>query len=256
MERQVTDRIEKALAIINNVKAIRSTSSEDSSRVTLDFNWGTNIDLAALEVREKVNDILRNLPDDIDPPRISKFDPSSSPMMYLNLAANGPVSSMQLRHYADNTLRYQIQQVPGVAAVDIWGGDEREIQVLVDRSRLEATGIPLTSVVQALQVENVSKVGGHLESGRTDYVVRPLGEFSRVDEIANIVLRTDDAMPVYLKDVAEVRDGIKERLTRTRVNRTKGLVLAIRKQSGTNTVEVSDQIQARLPQLRDNLHKR
>ncbi|MDH3604938.1 MAG: efflux RND transporter permease subunit, partial [Candidatus Tectomicrobia bacterium] len=97
------------------------------------------------------------------------------------------------------------------------------------------------------------KVGGHLESGRTDYVVRPLGELHRVDDIGDIVLRTDDAMPVYLKDIAEVRDGIKERLTRTRVNRTKGLVLAVRKQSGTNTVEVSDEIQARLPQMRSRL---
>ncbi len=253
VERQVTDRIEKALATINNVKSIRSSSSEDSSRVTLDFNWNTDIDLAALEVREKVNDILRHLPDEVDPPRIRKYDPSSRPIMYLNLAANGPVRSMTLRHYADNTLRYQLQQIPGVASVDIWGGDTREIQVLADRSRLEGTGLSLERVVTALRDENVTKVGGHLESGRTDYVVRPLGEFRRVDEIEDIVLRAEGDMPVYLKDVADVRDGIKERLTRTRVNRVKGLVLAVRKQSGTNTVEVSDQIQEKLPALRERL---
>ncbi|ETW97929.1 MAG: hypothetical protein ETSY1_20810, partial [Candidatus Entotheonella factor] len=253
VERQVTDRLEKALATINNVKTIRSQSSEDSAKVTLDFNWNTNIDLAALDVREKVNDILRHLPEGVDPPRIRKFDPASWSIMYFNLAADETVSLRQLYQYADSTLRYQLQQVPGVAAVDIWGGDEREIQVLVDRSRLEATGLSLDHVVEALKRENVTKVGGHLQSGQTDYVVRPLGEFGRLEDISTIVLRSDSAMPIYLKDVAEVRDGVKERLNRTRVNRTRGLVMAIRKQSGTNTVDVSDQLLAKLPQLRTRL---
>lgn len=253
VERQVTDRLEKALATINNVKTIRSQSSEDSAKVTLDFNWNTDIDLAALDVREKVNDILRHLPEGVDPPRIRKFDPASWSIMYFNLAADKSVSLRDLYQYADSTLRYQLQQVPGVAAVSIWGGDEREIQILVDRSRLEATGLSLDRVVEALQRENVTKVGGHLQSGQVDYVVRPLGEFDRLEDIGTIVLRADGAMPIYLKDVAEVRDGVKERLKRTRVNRTRGLVLAIRKQSGTNTVEVSDQLLAKLPQLRSRL---
>ncbi len=253
VERQVTDRLEKALATINNVKTIRSQSSEDSAKVTLDFNWNTNIDLAALDVREKVNDILRHLPDGVDPPRIRKFDPSSWSIMYFNLAASETVSLRALYQYADSTLRYQLQQVPGVAAVNIWGGDEREIQILVDRSRLEATGLSLDRVVEALKQENVTKTGGHLQSGQVDYVVRPLGEFNRLEDMGTIVLRTDGAMPVYLKDVAEVRDGVKELLKRTRVNRTRGLVMAIRKQSGTNTVDVSDQLLAKLPQLRDRL---
>ena len=137
--------------------------------------------------------------------------------------------------------------------MDIWGGDQREIQVLIDRNRLAATGIPLQRVVEVVGAENVTKVGGHLESGRTDYVVRPLGEFERVEDIRDVTLRHDGASPVYLKDVAEVHDGMKERLTSTRVNRIPGLVMAIRKQSGTNTVEVSDLIQARLPVLRQQL---
>jgi HAE1 family hydrophobic/amphiphilic exporter-1 len=240
VERLVTDRLEKVLATINNVKAIRSSSGEDSSRVTVDLNWGTNVDLAALDVREKVNDTLRALPEEIDPPRVSKYDPSSRPIMYLNLASNGPMSTLEMRHYADNTLRYQLQQIPGVAAVNIWGGDQREIQILVDRSRLEATGISLEHVTKMMQAENVTKVGGH-------------GEFRDLQDMENVILRADGTMPVYLKDVAEIRDGIKERLTRTRVNRVLGLVMAIRKQSGTNTVQVSDLIQAKLPLLRQRL---
>jgi HAE1 family hydrophobic/amphiphilic exporter-1 len=253
VERLITDPIEKAVATLNNVKTVRSSSSEDSSTVTIDFDWGTNVDLAAIDVREKINDTLRNLPEDIEPPRIRKYDPSSQPMMYLNLAANGPVSTLELRHYADNTLRYQLQQIPGVASVDIWGGNEREIQVLVDRGRLESTGISLQHVLNALQAENVTKVGGHLESGTVDYVVRPLGEFHDLHDIENVILRADGALPVYLKDVAEIRDGIKERLTQTRVNRVPGLVLAIRRQSGTNTVEVSDAVQRRLPHIQQSI---
>lgn len=174
-------------------------------------------------------------------------------MMYFNLAADETVSLRELYQYADSTLRYQFQQAPGVAAVDIWGGDEREIQILVDRSRLEATGLSLNQVVEALKRENVTKVGGHLQSGQVDYVVRPLGEFSQLEDIGTIVLQPDSAMPIYLKDVAEVRDGIKERLKQTRVNRARGLVMAIRKQSGTNTVAVSDQLLGKLPELRSRL---
>ena len=111
VERQVTNPLEKVLATINNVKSVRSSSSEDSSRITLDFNWNTDVDLAALEVREKVNDTLRLLPEEIDPPRISKFDPSSWHIIYLNLTAGGALDPVALRHYAETTLLYQLQQL-------------------------------------------------------------------------------------------------------------------------------------------------
>lgn len=253
IERMVTDPLEKAVATIDGVTEVRSSSSEESSTVTVDFNWGTNVDFALLDVREKVNDTLRNLPEGIEPPRLRKYDPSASPIMYLNLKSNGEISLLDLRHYADNTLRYQLQRIPGVASVDIWGGNEREIQVLVDRSRLEATGISLERVLHTVNAENVTKVGGHLETGRTDYVVRPLGEFRRLQDIENVILNTSNGMPVYLKDVAVVHDGIKENLTGTRVNRSPGLVMAIRRQSGSNTVRVSDLVQAELPRIRAQL---
>lgn len=253
VERVVTDPMEKTLATLDGVKEVRSSSSEESSKVTVDFDWSVNVDLAAIDVREKVNDTLRLLPEEIEPPQVIKYDPSDQPIMYLNLTANGLVNPLALRHYADNTLRYQLQRVPGVASVDIWGGDEREIQVLVDRSRLEATGIPLVRVLEAVKAANITKVGGHLESGRTDYVVRPMGEFDNLRDIAETRLSAHDTMPVYVKSVAEVRDGSKEKLTSTRVNRVPGLVLAVRRQSGSNTVRVSDLIQAELPHLRERL---
>ena len=253
VERMVTDPLEKTLATIDGVTEVRSSSSEESSVVTIDFDWGTNVELAAIDVREKVNDTLRRLPDEIEAPRVYKYDPSAQPIMYLNLTAKGRMTSLELRHYADSTLLYQLQRIPGVASISIWGGKEREIQVMVDRSRLEATGIPLERVLDQVKKANVTKVGGHLESGQTDYVVRPIGEFRSLDEIKAIRLTPNDAMPVYVKDVAEVRDGIKEELTNTRVNREPGLVLAVRRQSGSNTVAVSDRIQTELPRLREQL---
>jgi HAE1 family hydrophobic/amphiphilic exporter-1 len=253
VERLITEPLEKTLATINNVKAIRSFSGEGKARVTLDFNWGTNIDLVALEVHEKISNIVRSLPEDADPPRVSKFDPASWAIMTLNLAASGPMSLIELWDYADNTLRYQLQQIPGVAVVEIWGGDQREIQILVDRSRLEATGITLEGVISAIQAETSTKVGGRLTRAQTEYVVRPLGEFQALEDLAAVVLRADGQTPVYLKHVAEVRDSVKERLSETRVNRVPGLVLAVRKQSGTNTVQISDAIQAKLPLLQQQL---
>ena len=253
VERMVTDPMEKALATIDGVTEVRSSSGEESSVVTVDFDWGTNVDLAAIDVREKVNDTLRQLPEDIEPPRVLKYDPASQPIMYLNLTAKGKLSSLELRHYADSTLLYQLQRIPGVASIDIWGGKEREIQVMIDRSRLEATSISLGQVLELVQKANITKVGGHLESGRTDYVVRPLGEFRSLQEIEAVRLNDNGSVPVYVKDVAEVRDGIKEELTSTRVNRVPGLVLAVRRQSGSNTVKVSDLVQAELPRLRKQL---
>lgn len=253
VERMVTDPLEKALATIDGVTEVRSSSSEESSSVTVDFDWSTNVDFAALDVREKVNDTLRLLPEEVEPPRIIRYDPSDQAIMYLNLTANGVMDLLALRHYADNHLRYQLQRIPGVASIDIWGGDEREIQVLIDRNRLEATGVSLARVLAAVQAENVTKVGGHLESGRTDYVVRPLGEFQELHDIGAVILSPNGSMPVYLKDVAEIRDGVKEKISQTRVNRAPGLVLAVRRQSGSNTVQVSDLIQAELPRLRQHL---
>jgi len=253
VERMVTDPLEKVLATIDGVTEVRSSSSEESSVVTVDFDWGTNVDLAAIDVREKVNDTLRRLPEEIEPPSVFKYDPASQPIMYLNLTAKGKLSSRELRHYADSTLLYQLQRIPGVASIEIWGGKEREIQVMVDRSRLEATGISLGRVLESVRKANITKVGGHLESGRTDYVVRPLGEFRSLEEIEGVRLNDNGSMPVYVKDVAEVRDGIKEELTNTRVNRVPGLVLAVRRQSGSNTVKVSDLVQAELPHIRERL---
>lgn len=251
IEKLVTEPIEKAVSTISNVKEVRSKSSEDSSLVTVDFSWGTDIDEAANEVRDKVGQAKRFLPDDADEPILQKYDFGDQPILYM--ALTGPQNPVFLRDFADNQLRYQLEAVEGVASVDIWGGLQREIQVEIERSRLEAAGLSVQDVVRVLGVENLSVAGGHLESGRTDYIVRPIGEFTSLKQLENVVLRSNHGKQVYLRDVAKVQDGYEDERTRTRVNRGKGAILAIRKQSGGNTVQIADNVLAAVPGVRKDL---
>ncbi len=251
IEKLITEPIEKAVSTISNVKEVRSKSSEDISTVTVDFAWGTDIDQAANDVRDKIGQAKRFLPEGAEEPFLRKFDPGDQPILYMSLT--GPQNPVFLREIADNQVRYQLEQVEGVAAVDIWGGLQREIHVELERVRLEAAGLSVDDVVRTLSQENLSLAGGHLEAGRTDYIVRPMGEFNNIKELEGIVLRSNHGKRVYLKDVATVKDAYKDTRTRTRVNRGQGVILAIRKQSGGNTVQVAEQVLAGLPAIRKDL---
>jgi hydrophobic/amphiphilic exporter-1 (mainly G- bacteria), HAE1 family len=249
VERLVTEYVEKAVSTIDGVKEVRSTSKENNSTVIIDFTWDKDLTEAVNEVREKVAEAKRFLPEDIDEPRIWKYDTSAQPILYL--ALRGTSGRFNVRQYAEDYLTYLLQQIDGVAAVDIWGGNLREIQVLVNRGRLEATGLSLSQVEQALQAENLSLAGGHLEAGAIDYLVRPSGEFASLQAIEQTAVAQHDGVRVYIKDVATVVDGLKDE--RTRVNGEPGVILAIRKQSGGNTVRVAQQVRAKLPELQAQL---
>jgi len=251
VERLITEYIEKAVSTIDGVKEVRSTSKENNSTVVIDFTWDKDLTEAVNEVREKVAEAKRLLPEDIDEPRIWKYDTSAQPIGYL--ALRGASERFNVRQYAEDYLAYLLQQTEGVAAVDVWGGNLREIQVLVDRGRLEATGLSLAQVEQALHAENLSLAGGHLEAGAVDYLVRPTGEFGGLVETEQAVVALRDGIRVSIKDVASVVDGLKDERTRTRVNGEPGVILAIRKQSGGNTVRVAQQVRARLPEIQAQL---
>jgi len=251
VERLVTEYVEKAVSTIDGVKEVRSTSKENNSTVIIDFTWDKDLTEAVNEVREKVAEAKRLLPEDIDEPRIWKYDTSAQPILYL--ALRGTSGRFNVRQYAEDYLTYLLQQIDGVAAVDIWGGNLREIQVLVDRGRLEATGLSLSQVQQALQTENLSLAGGHLEAGAIDYLVRPTGEFASLQAIEQTAVAQRNGVRMYIKDVATVLDGLKDERTRTRVNGEPGAILAIRKQSGGNTVRVAQQVRGKLPELQAQL---
>ena len=251
VERLITERIEKRVSTIDNVKEIRSTSDEDTSTVTVDFNWGADLAEAANDIREKLDRIRRFLPEDADDPYLYKYDPSSRPILYLSLT--GPLHPSRLRDLADDRIRYDIEQIEGVAAVDIWGGLEREIQVEVHRGRLRSIGLSIDTLVNILKAESLSLAGGRLETGRREWLIRPLGEFSSLEDIENIIVANRQGRPIYLKQVADVRDGFKELRRRMRIKGEPGVIVAVRKRSGSNTVQVSDRVLRVLPGLKREL---
>ena len=146
VERLITETIEKTVSTIDNVKEVRSTSNEDASTVTIDFNWGTDLADAANDIREKLDRVRRYLPEDAEDPYLYKYDPSNRPILYLSLT--GPLHPSRLRDLADDKIKYDIEQIEGVAAVDIWGGLEREIQVEVYRGKLRSIGLSTENVYQ------------------------------------------------------------------------------------------------------------
>jgi HAE1 family hydrophobic/amphiphilic exporter-1 len=251
VERLITEIIEKNVSTIENVKDIRSTSGEDASNVTIDFNWGTNLDEAANDIREKLDRVRRFLPEDADDPFLYKYDPSNRPILFFSL--RGPIHPSRLRDLADDRIKYDIEQVEGVAAVDIWGGLEREIQVEVNRAKLRSIGLSIDALVSILKAESLSLPGGYLEAGRREWLVRPLGEFSSLEDIENIIVATRGGTHVYLKQVAKVKDGFKELRSYTRINGERGVMVAVRQRSGSNTVQVSNRVLKILPRLKSEL---
>jgi HAE1 family hydrophobic/amphiphilic exporter-1 len=251
VETLITERIEKTVSTIENVKEIRSTSDEDTSTVTIDFNWGADLAEAANEIREKIDRIRRFLPEDAEDPYLYKYDPSSRAILYLSLT--GPLHPSTLRDLADDRIRYDIEQIEGVAAVDVWGGLEREIQVEVHRGKLRSIGLSIDALVNILEAENLSLPGGRLETGSREWLVRPLGEFSNLEDIENTIVDIRQDRPIYLKQVAHVRDGFKELRTHMRIKGEPGVIVAVRKRSGSNTVQVSNRVLRVLPELKRDL---
>jgi len=251
VEKMVTEPLEKMVSTVNNIKEVSSVSSDGNSVIIMNFDWGTNMDEAANDVREKISLVKGVLPEGSDDPLTFKFDPSLMPLMVLSLS--GDRDLVQLRYLADENIRYELEQVEGVASIDISGGKEREIQVQVDRSRLASVGLSLNQVINTLRAENLNLPGGYLESGEKEFFVRTMGEFTQVSQIENVVVANKGGVPIYLRDVAQVKDTFKERRGEVRINGKPGIIMVVRKQSGTNTVTVADQVHKKLAQMKKYL---
>ena len=254
MERLITQIIEEIVATVPGVEDITSTSSEGSSRVRVSFVWGTDIDIAALDVQSKLEDEINELPDDIVRPRIRKFDISSFPVVLLGVSSK--LDPVALTQVIEDQIRYRFARVPGVAQVDLWGGYDREVRIELDPDRIKALGLPIDRVITAIRDANLDLPAGKIEKGRYEVILRAPAEFENLDQIREtVVLRQNDGA-VTLGQIADVRDTY-EKLSRiVRVNGERGLRVAIRKQADANTVEVSrrvlneiDSVNAAFPQL-------
>jgi hydrophobic/amphiphilic exporter-1 (mainly G- bacteria), HAE1 family len=254
VEALVSKPIEDSVIGINGIDRVRTFSREGSAMVFVLFNLGVDVTQAATEVRERVSQVRYKLPAEIKEPLISRFDVSVSPILTYTL--RGASSLAELRQYTDDVIQPALEQVDGVAAVDIRGGATREVRVLLDRPKLDALGIGLAQVVGRLRAENLNVPAGHFDEGTREVSVRTVGEFRNVDQIrAVIVASGKDGSAVRLSDIASVDDDFAEQRTIVRVNGDEAVTFEVRKQSGQNTVEVSHAVKARLASLEKQFPK-
>ncbi|MCG8554198.1 MAG: efflux RND transporter permease subunit [Proteobacteria bacterium] len=247
MERLVTQPIEEIIATVPGVEEITSISSEGNSSVRVAFAWGIDIDVAAQDVRSRLEDELNELPEDVTRPQIRKFDIASFPVVLLGIASN--LDPVELTELIEEHVRYRFARLPGVAQVDLWGGYHREIRVELDPERIRALELPLERVLRAIRDSNVDLPAGEIEDGRHEVRLRTPAEYRNLDEIRQTVVTVRQGAPVTVGQFATVIDGY-EKLTRiVRVNGQLGLRVAIRKQADANTVQVSQRVLAEIERI-------
>ncbi|MBE2291288.1 MAG: efflux RND transporter permease subunit, partial [Xanthomonadaceae bacterium] len=293
VETLISQPAEEALGVVKGLRKLKSVSRTGQSDVVLEFAWGTDMQQAGLDVRDKMETL--QLPLDAKPPVLLRFNPSTQPIMRLALSSkqeDGDESDavrrlMELRRYADEDLKRKLEPVSGVAAVKVGGGLEDEIQVDIDQRKLAQLGLSLDSVIQRLKQENVNLSGGRLEEGSQRYLVRTVNQFADVEQMRELLLTTaggsasagsenrqlmsailgsrdpnviaalrgdgggsGGAAPIRLKDVAEVRQGYKEREAVIRSGGREAVELAVYKEGDANTVATADALEAKLKDIR------
>jgi HAE1 family hydrophobic/amphiphilic exporter-1 len=239
MENLVTRPLEQAFAAAPGVEEITSVSSEGRSSLRVSFAYGTNLDEAANELRSRLDRRRASLPEDMDPPVIFKFDVSQFPIMFLSVAASD-MDPRTLRHFTEKNIQYRLERVPGVAQFTIRGGLRREIHVDLDLKKIRALDMSVSEVVQAIQRENMNRPVGPVNEGRFHLLLRAQGEFQNLEQLRNLVIATRNGTPILLRTVAQIEDGSEEVRHKVSVDGNPAIRLFIYKQSGANTVEVSD----------------
>jgi hydrophobic/amphiphilic exporter-1 (mainly G- bacteria), HAE1 family len=247
IETEVTDKIEEAVNTISGIDELRSVSSEGISQVMIGFLLDKDVDVAAQEVRDKVNGVLPQLPRTIEQPRVDRFDPDAAPVLSLALTANKPVRD--ITEYADKVLRRQLESVNGVGQVLVLGGRQRQINVWLDADRLRGYNLTVNDVARALQSQNIEIPGGRVDQGPQSVMLRTRGRIQTIAEFNDIVVREVNGHPVRISEVASVEDGEAEPQTVANVDGTGTVLLQVRRQSGTNTVEVVDEVKTRLAEV-------
>ena len=250
VESAVTKPIEQVLSTINGVSEMDSTSSYGSSMVTLQFNWGTNMDEAMQEIRDKIGQI-KNLPDGVETPTVSKMDPNSSAVM--EIAMSGGVNLADLTQIAKNKVQPALEQVSGAADVTITGAKTQQVQVLVDPLKLNSYGIALSAITSVLANENSEVSAGTLPNGLKNVTIMSTGKYESLDQIANTTLTTSQGATIHLGDVAEVSQGYADMDQISYLNGRPCVSLSVMKQSGANTVSVSQGVHQELNVLQNEL---
>lgn len=251
IETTVTDVIEEGVATIAGIKHLRSTSAEGFSQVVIEFELEKDGDVAYQEVQAKIGTVRGDLPDDVEEPIIEKFDIDSAPILAVVVSGDKPIR--ELTRLADKTLKERLQRVGNVGQVKIVGGRDREIWLWLDRDKLEGHQLAVQDVVAALRSEHIEYPGGRVETGPREYVVKTKAEFESAEQIADMIVAYHQGAPIRVRDLGTVEDGLQEERTLARLNGNRAISLLVRRQSGTNTVEVAHELKAELERLREEL---
>jgi HAE1 family hydrophobic/amphiphilic exporter-1 len=241
METLVARPLEEALSSTPGVEEISSTAREGEAFVRVAFVQGTNLDEAANEMRSRLDRRRSALPEDMEPPVMYKFDVTQFPIMFLTVAVEN-MDAKSLRHFAEKQVQYRMERVPGVAQVAIRGGLRREIHVDLDAAKLRSLDLSVGDVVNVVGRENLNRPVGPVQEGKFEVLLRSQGEYRNLDEIRNLVVSTRNGVPVRLREIAAVEDSHEDITRMTSVNGVPAVRLFIYKQSGANTVQVSDAV--------------
>ncbi|UCH82924.1 MAG: efflux RND transporter permease subunit [Candidatus Latescibacterota bacterium] len=250
VETQITKKIEDEVSTIANLKNLESISREDLSLVILEFELGVDVDIAAIEVKDKVDAIYAEFPEDVEPPVVVKFDINAFPIVDLAVSSPRPPEEVYLA--TKNDIKDHLSRVAGVATIDIIGGRQREIQVAVDKKLLKSYDLSLYEIVAAIAAENVNIPTGRITEERKEFTLRLLGEFQNLRELERIRIPLENGS-IPLESVARIIDGFKDQRDLARYNQEPTIQVSILKRSGANTVEVADGIFAAVEELRELL---
>jgi hydrophobic/amphiphilic exporter-1 (mainly G- bacteria), HAE1 family len=249
----LTQRLESAVMRIPGLRSVETISEEGGVYMTLEFSWGTDMDFAMLHTREKLDSV--QLPEDVEDPTIIPLDPQSKPIMVLSVS--GERSLLELKEFSEELIKPRLEQIEGIGSAEIAGGVEREIQIEINPNLMTLYGLNIEDISRRIEQFNANLQGGTIRKGQFKYALRIIGEFEELEEIGEVSLKTTKEKGVIrVKDVAQIRDSIKEREGITRLNGNESIGILVRKEAGANTVEVTkearrviEEIKRRNPQI-------
>ncbi|MEK7790850.1 MAG: efflux RND transporter permease subunit, partial [Deltaproteobacteria bacterium] len=247
IERLVTKPLEEELSFLKNLTYMRSTSEEGFSRIQLHFQWGTGMDFAALEAREKIDIAKAKLPERADDPLIERHNPNARPILVLNLMESK--SDEDFRRIADVKMKPALERILGIAQVKVMGGFEREIEVTLHPHQLKSLGISIQQVIDALKHENVTSRGGTLREGKIDLLIKVTGELKTEEDIGNTIIVKKNQVPVYLKNLGEVKTVSKKQKNRAFLNGKLTVAIELYKEPTGNTLSIIKHAKKLIPVL-------
>lgn len=247
METLVTKPIEEAVASVENIKHIRTLSKLGASLVLAEFDWGLDLDKSEKDIRNNIDYIRGFLPDEADEPLIFQFDPQRMPILFMSVS--GPMGPAELRELSRKRIKPALERIEGVASAETAGGLRRQIQVEIDPAKLHAQSLSVDAVISTIRRENFQIPAGKLDEGETEFSVRTMSEYTSVEQIADTVIGYRNGAPIYIRNVAQVRDAYEEITRVIRNNRNPGVLLIVSKNSKANTVQVANRVIEELPNV-------